>query len=135
MSWELSAYIIYIVATSVLFVLVISLGLKNKKQTKLITQLTFDRMEILSKLGEMSMKQQAGEIEQTDGFMKFISESRNWAFEYIEDVQDALEAYDKAVNGLPVPRDISVEQAAQISNAYETLMSFLPKENDGTIRN
>lgn len=128
MNWELVAYIIYIVATSTLFVITVLLGLKNRKQNKLITQLTLDRMEILAKLGEMSMKQQEGAIEQTDGFMKFMTESRSWAFDYIEDVQDALEAYDKAVNGLPVPRDISVEQAAQISNAYETLMSFLPKE-------
>lgn len=128
MNWELVAYIIYIVATSALFVTTVLLGIKNKKQNKIITQLTLDRMDILSKLGEMSMNQQAGAIEQTDGFIKFMSDSRDWAFSYIEDVQDALEEYHKAVDGLPVPRDISVEQAAQISNAYETLMSFLPKE-------
>jgi hypothetical protein len=35
-------------------------------------------------------------IEQTDGFVKFLSESRDWAFNYIEDVQSSIKSLKDA---------------------------------------
>jgi hypothetical protein len=68
-------------------------------------------------------------IEQTEGFMKFISESRDWAFTYIEEVQAALEEYRKIADVIPISKDMTVQQAEELSKAYDAIMSFLPEEN------
>jgi len=56
---------------------------------------------------------------ETEGFIKFLSESRQWAFDYIEDVQ-------KVISEL----DISLVEANEekIIEAYNRLRIFLPQE-------
>jgi hypothetical protein len=58
---------------------------------------------------------------ETEGFIKFLSESRQWAFDYIEDVQ-------KVISEL----DISLTEANEekIIEAYEKLRIFLPQEEN-----
>lgn len=130
MNWpDLIAYIIYIVVTTVMIIVVVNLAVKNKKQASMIIQLGIDRAEVLAKLGDLSMKVQNGDIEKTDGFIKFITESRDWAFAYIEDVQEAIKQYEDAIDGIPVSREITVDRAKQINDAFEKLVSFLPKDN------
>jgi hypothetical protein len=48
-----------------------------------------------------------------------VSDSRDWAFTYIEDVQQAIQAYDVA---------LSTDDAVVINIAYKKLISFLPDE-------
>lgn len=58
---------------------------------------------------------------ESEGFIKFLSESRQWAFDYIEDVQ-------KVISEL----DISLAEANEekIIEAYERLRIFLPQEEN-----
>lgn len=51
-----------------------------------------DRVVLSKKLESEVDARQATSIEKTDGFIKFLSESRDWAFEYIENVQQAIGA-------------------------------------------
>lgn len=74
-------------------------------------------------------KQQLKPIEETEGFLKFVSESRDWAFTYIEDVQSAIEEYRLIADIIPISKEMSIQQAEQLSAAYDRLMSFLPEEN------
>jgi hypothetical protein len=71
-----------------------------------------------------------------ENFIKFLSDSRDWAFSYIEDVQKGLtkfvEEVDPSVNyflefgtiseGQPLHNDMK-----KISIAYEDLKKFLPE--------
>lgn len=59
-------------------------------------------------------------LTQTDGFVKFLSESRDWAFQYIEDVQVAIKSLQDA--------KASADRTAT-KNSIERLYEFLPKEN------
>jgi hypothetical protein len=75
-------------------------------------------------------------IEKNDGFVKFISDSRDWAFQYIEDVQQALEDFDKKISptleyystfGSTID-GLHVDLTKQVSEAYEELKRVLPKQ-------
>jgi hypothetical protein len=72
-----------------------------------------------------------------ESYVKFISDSRDWAYEYIETVQEKLETfatkvepqlnyfntYGTAVSG---PHTILVKE---ITEAYEELKTIMPQDN------
>ena len=76
-----------------------------------------------------------------EDFLKFISDSRDWAYQYIEDVQAGLklfidevgpqiEYYDKygaAVDGMMPPHDFAMKK---ISSEFKKLKSLLPEDYD-----
>lgn len=121
MNWlDFTAYIITAIFISGLVYLVIFLAIKNRRLNARATQATIDRMAAMDMLYNLMDEQQNTSVEQTDGFIKFISDSRDWAFTYIEDVQQALMVYDVA---------LSTDDAKIINEAYKKLMSFLPEDN------
>jgi hypothetical protein len=72
-----------------------------------------------------------------ESYVKFLSESRDWAYAYIETVQEKLTAFAKKVEpqlnyfntyGTAVsgPHTILVKE---ITEAYEDLKTVLPQEN------
>jgi hypothetical protein len=74
---------------------------------------------------------------QNDGFLKFVSESREAAFKYIEEVQAAINEFDSKVGpavkyyketGKMLDRRPS-ELVRELSEAYDKLMASMPKED------
>ena len=72
-----------------------------------------------------------------ESYVKFLSDSRDWAYNYIEDVQDKLASFSNKIEpqlnyyntyGQTVqgPHIILVKE---ISKAYEELKSVLPQDN------
>lgn len=94
-----------------------------------VKSLSLDKAVLMIEFSNLLDKQQAKPLEETEGFIKFVSESRDWAFTYIEDVQDAIEEYRKIADIVPLSKDMSVQQAEQLSATYDRLMSFLPEDN------
>lgn len=74
-----------------------------------------------------------------ENFIKFLSDSRDWAFEYIEDVQKQLETFisdiepeimyfdEYGIVGDAYPHYHSMKK---ISSAYKDLKKLLPEEVD-----
>ena len=76
-----------------------------------------------------------------ENFIKFLSDSRDWAFTYIEDVQKGLEKfiqevephieyydqYGLAVEGMMPPHDKALQT---ISKEFKELKKLLPEEVD-----
>lgn len=76
-----------------------------------------------------------------ENFIKFLSDSRDWAFEYIEEVQNGLNKFIKevepqleyygqygvVVEGMVAPHDFALKK---ISKEFEELKKLLPKESD-----
>ena len=121
MNWlDFTVYIITAIFIAVLVYIIIALLIKNRRLTARATQATIDRMAAMDMLHNLMDEQQNTSVEQTDGFIKFISDSRDWAFTYIEDVQQALMAYDVALN---------TDDAKIINEAYKKLISFLPEDD------
>jgi len=116
---------------------------KIKRNFAILAQM---HMQVLSDAGmlERKVKELYQEIEnlklqETDGFLKFVSDSRDWAYQYIEEVQSGLklfideagpqiEYYDKygsAVDGMISPHDFALKK---ISGAYKELKKLLPDD-------
>ena len=111
----------------------------QKRANKVIIEKTLETllMQQLTKGTNKTDKDQANE-----DFLKFISDSRDWAYQYIEEVQSGIksfidevgpqiEYYDKygaAVDGMVAPHDFALKK---ISMAYKELKKLLPEEYDG----
>jgi hypothetical protein len=72
-----------------------------------------------------------------ESYVKFISDSRDWAYEYIETVQDHLSRFASKVEpqlnyfntyGMTVQGPHTI-LAKEIGEAYEELKTIMPQEN------
>jgi hypothetical protein len=88
--WDFIAFVMFVIILTVFLVSVVNLRIKNRRLAAELLQLTLDQNILFTKLAEELKKKEEGSVEKTDGFLKFISESRELAFEYIEAIQEAL---------------------------------------------
>ena len=104
----------------------------------LYIQSEMDKYLIVQKLEQVSKELSTRELSETDGFVKFISQSRDWAFEYIEEVQKALTEFDEEVAprlewantfGRLAGETVHTDTIKTISEAYKKLKEVLPKDN------
>jgi predicted RNA-binding protein with EMAP domain len=75
-------------------------------------------------------------LEKSDDFVKFLSNSRDWAFEYIEDAQEKISEFDKQIQEIvewnrtygsvigDIPHTSKIEE---INLAYDKIRSLLPE--------
>ena len=109
-----------------------------KALSDLYMQELADKMLLQKKVEELYQDIENVKLQQTDGFLKFVSESRDWAFQYIEEVQAALSEFDKEVTpdlqwaktfGMVSGDTAHTNVLKRISEAYDKLKEVLPKEN------
>jgi hypothetical protein len=117
---NLIAYSIYSIIVLLLTISFVRYRLYYKRQLAMSMQLALDKLTLLNELDKLSEGKDAKGIEETEGFLRFISESRDWAFEYIENVQNAINAYDEA---------LSSKNANAMQETYANLIAMLPKED------
>jgi pantothenate synthetase len=111
---------------------------KNKKLSIEIIQIALDKAVISQKLKEQLDKKNSESIEQSEGFLKFISQSRDWAFDYIEQVQAALLEFKNKIEPQILyaktygtttgesPHTIIIDR---ISSAYDDLIKVMPEDS------
>lgn len=99
-------------------------------------QLLIDKNILQEKLVQLNEDKRLVESEE---FMQFMISSREYAFTYIEAVQDALNEYKKVMEpmityhksyGMVLGETRDWQNMEDISKAYQTLMDVLPKDND-----
>jgi hypothetical protein len=111
--------------------------LQNKKLKVLVAQ-TEINLEIASKFFvEEFNEKQDNEQQAKDDFIKFLSESRDWSYTYIEDVQSTIGKFIKDIEpeikyfdeygvvGSAYPHYYSMKK---ISSAYKELKGLLPED-------
>jgi hypothetical protein len=113
---ELVIFIILVVFIAALALLLLKISLVNRRLTAAATQAEMDRIMTMIQLEKM---QSSNDVEKTDGFLKFVSESREWAFGYIEQVQVAIKEYDVA---------LSNQDPTAMNEAYKKLIAMLPED-------
>jgi hypothetical protein len=133
------AFVFLVTVIVVLIVSVINLKIKNRRLAVELLQSTIDHNIALTMLAEELKKNENVSVEKTDGFLKFISESRDLAFEYIEKVQDSLVKFKSEVDpeieymltyGTATGDSLSLKAFKKIEKAYKKLMNeALPQEN------
>lgn len=109
---------------------------KKRKALELYIDTAVDLETLKQEYERVILEVTNQKLEKNDGFVKFISDSRDWAFRYIEDVQKALEDFDKKIT--PTLEYYSTygtaldglhnEVTKQVSEAYEELKKVLPKQ-------
>ena len=134
-----------ILVTLIIFLVYRLFKLKTftKSLSELYMQQLADKFLLSKKIEELAQEIENKKLEDTDGFLKFVSDSRDWAFEYIEEVQKALAEFDEEVApqlewatnyGRLAGDTVHTTTINKISEAYNKLKSVLPK-NDETPNN
>ena len=137
----MSLDIISLIVISVINVLLlVMLFVQRKSRLELLEKYVRSEIEksvIIEKLEEVIKENELKSIEGSDGFLKFVSDSREWAFKYIEDVQSAFAKFNNIVSpdldyadkyGLIDMDTPSKHAMARISKAYKELKEMLPKD-------
>jgi threonyl-tRNA synthetase len=137
-------FIIFLSLVVVIVTLILSvvrLRLKNRRLALELLQITLDQNILMTKLAEELKKKEEISVEKTDGFLKFISESRELAFEYIEAMQEALVKFKDKVGpeieymltyGTATGDNLQSKSFLKIEKAYKELIKeTLPAEKQG----
>ena len=113
------------------------LQIKVKKLANKFVQDSLDKAVIIGNLKQQLEKRIPDNVEKTDGFLKFISESRDWAFKYIEDVQEALTKFKDKIEprfeyantyGSVAGQTAHLDIIQEIEEAYLELKKVLPED-------
>lgn len=131
---EMIGYVLIIILFFVLVLLVVRLSLRNRILKKDVAQGLIDQFALMQKLEEVSKNTDEKKIEETEGFLKFVSQSRDWAFQYIERVQISIKEFQDVFHPFAVEyykdkdKPISQEEFGKIFEAYKKLVDELPDE-------
>jgi hypothetical protein len=102
-------------------------------------KLTLESQAKIKALVDEIEKRENKSIEQTDGFVKFLSQSREWAFEYIENVQKALAKFSEDIDptveyhkkyGQVLGPTVHTGQLDKIVLAYDELKKLMPENTN-----
>jgi len=131
---------IFFAFTILLFVMVVSnirLNLKIYLTTKRLLQSEIDKNVLAEKLFEAYSIKATNKDESSEAFLKFVSDSRNVAYEYIEDAQFVLNKFIKdiepEINYFKEYGDVSAMapnyySMKKIVECYEELKVLLPDD-------
>lgn len=92
----------------------------NHKLVMSFIQESADKEVVAKKLDETVAMINNTNVEDKDGFIKFLSQSREWAFEYIENVQTAIKVLDEAMQS---------KDDEEINQSYQELLKFIPNDS------
>jgi Tfp pilus assembly major pilin PilA len=114
-------------ATISLLVYAYRLRKNNKVTEELLNQAVVDRYLLLGKLSDALDTLEKRPIEQTDGFLKFLEESRDSAFNFIESLQESIKKFDSETK--TIFETSRYKDVKEIKKAFETLKAAtLPSE-------
>ena len=124
---ETILYIIFNVIIFVLFYAYIDLYIKFKITSNFLVEEKMEKENFQLKLADYISQNDSNQLEQTEGFVDFISQSRNWAFKYIEDIQASLLKLREAIDILKseTGNTKNVEKAIII---VEDILKYLPED-------
>lgn len=116
---DINSLIIFIafgVTVLVLLAIIIRLGLKLKRAVALYVQQVLDNGILQEQLLKLTSEKT---LEQNESFVKFLSESRDWAFNYIEEVQESIKSIK-----------LTTENGFATQEELDKLFSFLPENKE-----
>lgn len=125
-----------ILAVAVLWARIVVMTKDRKKLVLASIQLQLDKDALLAQIDKLAAEISLSNAPGNDGFVRFLSESRASAFEYIEDVQNAISNFvADAEPFFNTPEDKyayvvrTSEGFRRATAAYRELERFLPEES------
>lgn len=117
--YELGVFVTIVILVTALTINNIRLYVNNKKLLDSLIQTTLEKLAVEDSYDKLANEYDMISMQETDGFVKFLSDSRESAFAYIEEVQASIKDLSLALES----NDESV-----IKNAYDNLLKHMPKE-------
>lgn len=136
---EFAAFAVFIVLFFILIINNIRFSLKLSSASQKLIQAHIDNNILAEKLFETSARIIVKKETDSDAFLKFISDSRDWAYQYIDEVQEGINKFvseiepeiayfdEYGVVGSAFPHYHSMKK---ISEAYKELKKLLPEDYD-----
>jgi len=137
-------FVITSVAYSILAFLTVYFGFRNFVLRRKLKDAFADRLQaeinkniIMAEYSNALQQIENMKLEKSDDFVKFLSDSRELAFSYIEDVQVKIAEFDKLLQDIAewnstygtvagnVPH---AEKIEQLSLAYDSIRGLLPEK-------
>ena len=106
----------------------------KKAETQLL-QSELDKVSLQTELIKMSSQIDEMRIEQSDGFVRFLSESRDWAYQYIDDIQNKFPESYASIKDKISKDTISLEDKKEISQELEKIKNLILPEETQTPNN
>jgi hypothetical protein len=133
---EFISFVLFVSLFALLVAMFVKSKINNFKLVQINLQLAIEKAELFKKLEQSLNKESDVPITQTEGFVNFISQSRDWAFDYIETVQvgidnfvrdagPSIEYFDKYGDVIWTPLTEGMEK---ISAAYKDLKVLIPED-------
>ena len=112
----------------------ISTRLQNNKLKATLKQEVVDRAIVMEEMKKLMEELDGKSSNQNEGFLKFVSESRDWAFQYIERVQISIKKFQDVFHPFAEQyyenkrTRIPKEEFPAVVEAYRKLIEELPEE-------
>ena len=124
-----------IISGTTLVVIMTALFINNRKLKKegdsLAVLLVEEHFKMQKQKIELEEMANLAPIDTNDGFVKFLSQSREWAYNYIDTVQEKFTDFDALMSATLEKNSLSEEDIKELSVAYATLkQSVLPQKNE-----
>ena len=135
---EFAVFVIALLIFVALIITNIHTRLQNNRLKANLTQESINRGIVMQEMQKLMVEIETKNSDQNDGFLKFVSDSREAAFKYIEEVQAAINEFDERVGpvvkhyketGKVLERRPS-ELVRELTEAYDKLMVSMPKEDN-----
>lgn len=125
---DIIAYIILVGLVIYLAYLNVSIRLKLKKLDADYSQVVLDYAMFKTEYNRLSDELNKAKVEKDDGFVRFLSESRDWAFQYIESTQAVIAIFDSELKAILDSEDKPAQKVAKIKQAHKDLLAILPEK-------
>jgi hypothetical protein len=136
---ELISFVIFIILFFALVYKNIKTSVKLLSVSKELLQANIDKTVLAEKLFESSARELLKKETDSDAFLKFVSDSRDWAYQYIDNVQSSLNKFISDIEpeiayfdeyGMVGDAYPHYHSMKKISGAYKELKKLLPEDYD-----
>jgi hypothetical protein len=122
------------ISGTTLVVIMTALFINNRKLKKegddLAVLLVEEHFKMQKQKTELEEMANLAPIDTNDGFVKFLSQSREWAYNYIDVVQEKFTEFDALMSVSLEKTALSEDEIKELSTAYLTLKQSVMPEND-----
>jgi hypothetical protein len=123
-----------IISGTTLVVIMTALFINNRKLKKegddLAVLLVEEHFKMQKQKAELEEMANLAPIDTNDGFVKFLSQSREWAYNYIDVVQEKFTEFDALMSVSLEKTALNEDEIKELSVAYITLKQSVMPEND-----
>lgn len=134
MIYDIIIYSVALLLFTGLTVVYIRTRMLLTKAVGMIVDLGTEKTLLLNQISNLYDEKQSKELEKSEDFLKFVTQSRDWAFEYIENAQSVIGVFvnnvDEVINNTNSKSSKAeyIQALDKINQAYKEVKELLPQD-------